>query len=216
MALAAQAPAAPATPGWLGRSAAVGLGVAMAAVLALTGWLFGGVSGDLATQQKHREALLVANAVTASLAGAPDGAAVGERVARWQAEHAGIESVRVIAGRELLASPVAADEAPRNLQRDEKPLFDLANELRAAVETNTSEGVVRRKTIQVDLPLTHGAPVVRWPGSTRRCDRKSGPPAMRGPGADGCPRNSASEARGGSGSRARWPTPWLCPRSHRC
>jgi arabinogalactan oligomer / maltooligosaccharide transport system permease protein len=152
MALAAQAPAAPAALGWLGRSAAVGLGAAMVVVLALTGWLFGGVSGDLATQQKQREAVLLANAVAASLAGTTEATEVAQRVARWSAEHAGIQSVRVIVGRELLASTVAADEAPRNLQRDEKPLFDLANELRAAVETNASEGVVRRKTVQVERP----------------------------------------------------------------
>jgi arabinogalactan oligomer/maltooligosaccharide transport system permease protein len=137
---------------WFKRSASLGLGLATAIVLALTGWLFGGVSGDLAAQQKQREALLLANAVAASLQGAPDTQAIGERVARWQTEQAGIESARVIAGRELLASTRAEDGAPRNLQREEKPLFDLANQLRAAVQTNAAEGVMRRKTIQVDVP----------------------------------------------------------------
>ena len=60
---------------WLKRRALWGLGVAMAAVLALTGWLYGSVSSDLALQQKQREAVLVANAIGASLAGANEEAA---------------------------------------------------------------------------------------------------------------------------------------------
>ena len=148
-------PAGPARPGWAGwlsRSAALGMGVALAVVLAVSGWLFGGISADLATQQKQREALLLANAVASSLQGAADAQAVGARLARWQSEHAAVESARVIVGRELLASTVADDGAPRNLQLAEKPLFDLANELRAAVETNAAEGVVRAKTVRIDDP----------------------------------------------------------------
>jgi arabinogalactan oligomer/maltooligosaccharide transport system permease protein len=137
---------------WLKRSASLGLGVALAVVLALSGWLYGGVSGDLEAQQRQREVVLLTNAMAASLAGAADAQAVGERIARWKTEHPSIESARVIAGRELLASTRPQDEAPRNLQREEKPLFDLANELRSAGETNVGEGAVRKKTIHIDDP----------------------------------------------------------------
>jgi arabinogalactan oligomer / maltooligosaccharide transport system permease protein len=137
----------PATPAR--RSALWGLGVAMAVILALSGWLHGSVSRDLAGEQKQREAVLLANAVAASLAGAGE-AEVGERVQRWKAELPNVESVRVVAGRQLLASTVAQDEAPRPLQREEKPLFDLATLLRSAGETNVAEGAPRKKTIQVD------------------------------------------------------------------
>ena len=137
---------------WIKRSASLGLGVALAVVMALSGWLHSGISGDLSAQHRQREAVLVANAVAASLAGAADAQAIAARVARWKSEHPAVVSLRVVAGRELLASTRAEDEAPRNLQREEKPLFDLANELRAAHETNLAEGAVRKKTIRIDDP----------------------------------------------------------------
>jgi hypothetical protein len=126
-----------------------GLGAAMAVILALSGWLYGSVSRDLAGEQKQREAVLLANAVAASLGGAGE-AEIGERVQSWKAELPNVESVRVVAGRQLLASTIAKDEAPRPLQREEKPLFDLATLLRSAGETNVAEGAPRKKTIQVD------------------------------------------------------------------
>ncbi len=134
---------------WLDRRALWGLGVSLAVVLALTGWLYGGVSGDLAAQQKEREAVLVANAIGASLAGTSE-AAAGERIQRWKAALPRLDSALVVAGRQLVASTQPADEAPRSLKREEKPLFDLATALRSAGETNVSEGIVRKKTVQVD------------------------------------------------------------------
>ena len=134
---------------WLKRRALWGLGVAMAVVLALTGWLYGSVSGDLALQQKQREAVLVANAIGASLAGANE-AVAAERIKRWKAELPSLESALVVAGRQLVASTRTEDAAPRGLKREEKPLFDLATALRSAGETNVSEGAVRKKTVQVD------------------------------------------------------------------
>jgi arabinogalactan oligomer / maltooligosaccharide transport system permease protein len=134
---------------WLSRSALWGLVVATAAVLLLTGWLHGSVGGDLAGQQKQREAILVANAIGASLAGVNEEAAAA-RIKRWKQELPRLQSALVVAGRQLLASTQPADEAPRALKREEKPLFDLATVLRSAGETNVSEGAVRKKTVQVD------------------------------------------------------------------
>jgi arabinogalactan oligomer / maltooligosaccharide transport system permease protein len=134
---------------WLDRRALWGLGVATAVVLALTGWFFGSVSRDLADQQKQREAVLVANAIGATLAGAGEEAA-GERVRRWKAALPRLESALVVAGRQLAASTRPEDQAPRALRREEKPLFDLATTLRSAGETNIGEGAVRKKTVQID------------------------------------------------------------------
>jgi len=134
---------------WFARPALWGLGVATAIVLALTGWLYDGISGDLGNQQKQREAVLVANAISASLTGASEDAAA-ERIKRWKAELPALESALVVAGRQLMASTRPGDEAPRALQREEKPLFDLATALRSAGETNVGEGAVRKKTVQID------------------------------------------------------------------
>lgn len=146
---------------WLNRPALWGLGVAMAIVLVLSGWLHGSIGTDLANQQQQRKAVLVANAIGASLAGA-DGPAASERIRRWKAELPALESAQVVAGRELLASTRAADEAPRALRREEKPLFDLATALRSAGETNAAEGAVRKKTVQID-PSGDGAVTVTVP-----------------------------------------------------
>ncbi|MCU0968049.1 MAG: sugar ABC transporter permease [Rubrivivax sp.] len=156
MALSATSPIAaaprPSAGSRLARSAAVGLGVALAVVMLLAGWLQAGVGRDLDAAHQQREAVLVANAIAGSLDGATESAALGQRLAVWASELRSIERARVVAGRELLASTDARDEAPRNLQRDEKALFDLAAALRAAAETNAGEGAVRKKTIQVDAP----------------------------------------------------------------
>ena len=48
---------------WLDRRALWGLGVALGVVLALSGWFYDSVSGDLADERRQREATLVANAL---------------------------------------------------------------------------------------------------------------------------------------------------------
>lgn len=137
---------------WPKRSASLGLAIALALMLAASGWLQGSVGDDLSAQQRQRQAILLVNAVTASLAGAADAGVLNERVALWRREHPALEQIRLVVGRELQASTRAEDAAPRALQREEKPLFDLATALRSAVETNVAEGAVRKKTIQVDDP----------------------------------------------------------------
>jgi arabinogalactan oligomer/maltooligosaccharide transport system permease protein len=67
-----------------------------------------------------------------------------------------IESVVIVAGTQLVASTLPEDAAPRQLRREEKPLFDLSNLIRTARETNRGEEVVRKKTIQIDEnPVGH-------------------------------------------------------------
>jgi arabinogalactan oligomer/maltooligosaccharide transport system permease protein len=135
---------------WLKRSASIGLAAAMLVVLLLGGWLHASVGGDLTAEQRQRQATLLANAVAASLAQLDGDGQAAERIALWQKEQPALESVLVVRGRELLASTRKEDEAPRGLRREEKPLFDLANELRTAGETNVGEGTVRKKTIRLD------------------------------------------------------------------
>lgn len=71
-----------------------------------------------------------------------EGDAVRRAVARFAAEHPEARAIRVVRleGIRLEASTAAADRgakaAPRRLDREEKPLFDLAQKLRAAVEQN--------------------------------------------------------------------------------
>jgi len=59
-----------------------------------------------------------------------------------------------LSGAKLLASTDARDSAekplPRRLSRDEKWLFDLAQGIRASVETNRDEGVSRRRQIEIE------------------------------------------------------------------
>lgn len=173
---------------WFKRTASLGLSVALAVVLLLSGWLAGGVAGDLAAEQRQREAVLLANAISASLVGA-DEAAKAQRLAKWKAEQPGLDSARVVVGRELQASTLAADEAPRALKREEKPLFDLANDLRAAAETNVGEGATRKRTLRVegsgrDSAMTVSVPLVvegRVEGMVQARVRASG--ESTGPGA---------------------------------
>lgn len=135
---------------WLKRSAALGLAAAMLVVLVVGGWLHASVGSDLTAEQRQRQAMLLVNAMAASLANVDSDAQAGQRIALWRKEHPALESVLVMRGRELLASTRKEDEAPRALKREEKALFDLANELRTAGETNVGEGTVRKKTIRVD------------------------------------------------------------------
>lgn len=134
---------------WLKQSALVGLVSSLLAVLAASLWLRDGVADDVQTKNQQRHATLVANAITASLASSAE-SELQARVRVWKAGDLSIESIRVVVGRQLVASTRADDAAPRPLQREERALFDLAHQLRAAGETNRSEGVVRKKTVQLD------------------------------------------------------------------
>jgi len=73
----------------------------------------------------------------------------------WKARLPGSPPARVVAtqGIRLEASTFPQDvgdkAAPRRLEREEKPLFDQAARLRAAVETNRSEGALRAEEIEI-------------------------------------------------------------------
>lgn len=133
----------------LKRSAILGLGISMLLALVLSTWVFRAEEGDLRLQQRQRMAVLQANALVLAVANT-DAETTRNRVQQMQQLNPQLESVIIVAGTQMLASTRAEDAAPRALRREEKPLYDLANLIRTARETNRGEDVVRKKTIQID------------------------------------------------------------------
>lgn len=176
---------------WISRSRALQVGLAVALVAAVDAWLFQGAEAEWAAQQERRLVQVEAAALAAALADA-EGADLGRILAAWQARDPGHVSALVVGGMELLGSSRAEDAAPRRLRRDEKALFDIANELRAARETNISEGVVRKKLVHVE-DIDTGLRVVTVPYlrhgefagalQLRMRPPSGGPPAGAGQGA---------------------------------
>lgn len=100
------------------------------------------------------------------------GETVRQAVARFAAEHPEVTAIRVfkLDGRQLEASTDPADQgdkaAPRTLVLEEKPLFDLGQKLRAAVEGNRegAEGAARAPEIAIERKpesLSLAAPLER-------------------------------------------------------
>jgi arabinogalactan oligomer/maltooligosaccharide transport system permease protein len=133
----------------------------MLLALVLSTLLFRAEERDLGLQQRQRLAVLQANALVLAVADT-DAEATRRRVQEIQKLDPQIESVIIVAGAQLLASTRPEDATPRQLRREEKPLFDLSNLIRTARETNLGEEVVRKKTIQVE-ESTQGHLVVTMP-----------------------------------------------------
>lgn len=140
---------------WFSGTHVVGLSVAVGITLALGALLFGGAERDQRAKFEHRLLLVEAIALSSALTSAgPDD--VGRLLKKWQTRSPGRDSAVLVAGMELLGSTKAEDGAPRRLGREEKSLFDLAQQLRTASETNISEGVVRKKLVQFDERVIDG------------------------------------------------------------
>jgi len=101
-----------------------------------------------------------AEALARELAGALEASglepeAAARELARFAEAHPGVTAARVLdlPGRALVASTAPGDTgekaAPRRLGFDEKPLYDLGQELRAAVESNRAGGGVPRPEIEI-------------------------------------------------------------------
>lgn len=133
----------------LKRSAVLGLGISMLLSLVLSTWVFRAEESDLRLQQRQRLAVLQANALVLAVADA-DAEGTRNRVREMRQLNPQIESVIIVTGTQMVASTRAEDAAPRQLKREEKPLFDLSNLIRTAREINRSEEVVRKKIIQVE------------------------------------------------------------------
>jgi len=123
-----------------------GIGLLLGLVVALGGgWaLLRGARAQLEDDWITRRATVSANALGALVGQAADDAAVRKSVGAWQETHPPGTRVRVIRGTTLEASTEPADTgekaAPRRLAREEKPLYDQAQRLRAGVDTNREGG----------------------------------------------------------------------------
>ena len=144
------------------QPAALGLLLALLATALLGNWFYSQAATSLGEGRQSRAAILEASAlaqfVTARLAASPDDPTVLQpAVADWIARSPADDRARVVrvGGAQLLASTHPADaqgELPRRLAKEEKWLFDLGKELRAAADTNRAEGVFRKPQIDVSRP----------------------------------------------------------------
>ena len=147
---------------YLMQPAALGLLLALLAAALLGNWFYAQAATSLVTEQQSRIAILEGSAlaefVSGTIAASPeDDAALQAAIAGWVERSPGDDYIRVVrlGGARLLASTHPADlkgDLPRRLTRDEKWLFDLGQELRAAADTNRAEGVFRKPQIEVTRP----------------------------------------------------------------
>ena len=130
-----------------------------AAVAAFLGYRFSdsaaqAQTGQVLNRQASIHAMALVDLVGGQQAGeSRDDAAVLQTLAtEWVNANEDVVSARILrtSGARLLASTLAEDlsgELPRRLAREEKPFFDLAQELRAGIDTNRDEGVFRKEEV---------------------------------------------------------------------
>jgi arabinogalactan oligomer/maltooligosaccharide transport system permease protein len=157
----AQSPARRAL-GFLLQPPALGLLLALLAAGLLGGWFHRQARDELVSDQQSRIAVIegsaLADYVAGMLAAQPDDlSSLQAGISDWTARSPGEDQIRVVrlAGARLLASTHPADtkgELPRRLGKEEKWLYDLGQELRAAADTNSAEGVYRKPQIDVNRP----------------------------------------------------------------
>jgi arabinogalactan oligomer/maltooligosaccharide transport system permease protein len=144
------------------QPAALGLLLALLAAVLLGSWFHRQAASSLVSREQTRIAILegsaLADFVSGTLAANPeDTAALQAAMLDWVGRSPGDDSIRVVrlGGARLLASTQAADrdgELPRRLTGEEKWLFDLGQELRAAADTNQAEGGFRKPQVDVSRP----------------------------------------------------------------
>jgi arabinogalactan oligomer/maltooligosaccharide transport system permease protein len=125
--------------------------------LALAYGLLARAREEASLEREQRRALISLRAVT-DLVQRAGGKGEGVRaiVTAWQDQLPKGSAVRVIAfsGISLEASTFPEDQgdkaAPRRLSREEKPLYDRGQRLRASVETNREEGGARKLEIEAE------------------------------------------------------------------
>jgi arabinogalactan oligomer/maltooligosaccharide transport system permease protein len=140
-------------------------GVALGAAVGLSlSWaLLRATRRDLVGERDRREAIISLREVAdlVQRVGFPS-TRVGEVVSAWQAQKPAGTVTRIVAfaGAQLVTSTDPADrgarETPRRLSREEKPLYDQGQRIRAAVETNREEASARKAEIEID-ELASGA-----------------------------------------------------------
>jgi arabinogalactan oligomer / maltooligosaccharide transport system permease protein len=142
----------------------VGLAVASALSIGLAYALLASERRQTESARDQRLAVVRLRALTEAVerSTAPAEAGLQPLLIEWKARLKDSPPARVIVtqGIRLEASTFPQDvgekAAPRRLAREEKPLFDQAARLRAAVETNRSEGARRVEEIEVERTPSGG------------------------------------------------------------
>jgi arabinogalactan oligomer/maltooligosaccharide transport system permease protein len=133
----------------------VGLSLALGLSLAIAHGLLAGALENISTERADRQSLVSLRALEDLVQRAGgSGDAVRAVVSTWKEQLPPDSAVRVIAfsGIQLEASTFPEDQgeraAPRRLSREEKPIYDRGQRLRAAVETNREEGSARKVEVE--------------------------------------------------------------------
>ncbi len=147
----------------------VGLALALGVSLAIAHGLLNQALVTLSTERADRQALVSLRALEDLVQRAGgSGESVRAVVDVWKQQLPPGSAVRVIAfsGIQLEASTFSEDQgeraAPRRLSREEKPLYDRGQRLRAAVETNREEGTARKLEVETEA-LPNGGRLLSAP-----------------------------------------------------
>jgi arabinogalactan oligomer/maltooligosaccharide transport system permease protein len=145
------------------RRFAVGLLLAAALGVGLTHWALVRARAKESRARSERVAIVSSNALVEIVERAGvAGEGVRRAVAAVARDNRMLTGLRVVVfeGLSLEASTMASDTgesaAPRRLTRDEKPLYDQGQRLRAAIETNRQEGAARKPEIEVGTTAAGG------------------------------------------------------------
>jgi len=144
------------------QPAALGLLLGLLAAILLGRWFTTQATDQVTAQTQGRMAILEASALAESVgalaaAHPDDPLPLQAAMAAWAERSPGADTIQVVrlGGARLLASTRPTDlqgELPRRLAKEEKWLFDLGQELRAAIDTNQAEGIFRKAQIDVAQP----------------------------------------------------------------
>lgn len=147
----------------------VGLALALGVSLAVAHGLLNQALETLSTERADRQALVSLRALEDLVQRAGgSGDSVRAVLDAWKQQLPPGSAVRVIAfsGIQLEASTFPEDQgeraAPRRLSREEKPLYDRGQRLRAAVETNREEGAARKLEVESET-LPNGGRLLSAP-----------------------------------------------------
>lgn len=174
------------------RQVLVGLLLGLAVALGGARWLLNEARLAAAQAQRQRQAVITTQSMADAVQRAGgEGDAVRQVVARLAQAEPSLRAARVVLfdGLKLEASTAAADAgeqaASRRLTREEKPLYDQGQRLRAAVETNREDNAARKEEVEVasrpDGGIDLAAPVSKDGTVVGAVLVESAPEAVRAP-----------------------------------
>ncbi len=133
------------------RRFAIGLFFGLIVGLAVLYALYREARIEIAREQADRSGIISLLSLTQLVSETgPSGDALRQAVSAVASSDSSLKKILVIRGASLEASTAIQDAAPRRLKRDEKPIFDLGQRLRAAVQTNREEQVSRKNEIEIE------------------------------------------------------------------